>query len=179
MMIEEHSFFRRTHMLRILGGILVIISCLGIGLEKSESLTRHREELEELQRIFTNIRTELEYMRTPIDELFYKLQKKFNGANQNWLIELSKSKSALGKNTFNDIWVSSIDTHFKESFLTKSELEELKHIGKHLSQPEAIRLYLIQLENSIQTTREEEKEKKKLYQSMGILVGIFLVLVLI
>ena len=172
MMIEEHSFFQRTHMIRILGCILVITSCLGIGLEKSASLTRHRKELEELQRIFTLIQTRLEHIKIPFDELFANMQS-------NWLLDVSKELKQFHKRTFNEIWISSIDTHFKKSFLTKSELEELKHIGKHLSQPEAIRLYLIQLESSIQTTREEEKEKKKLYQSMGILVGIFLVLVFI
>jgi len=172
MMIEEHSFFQRNYMIKLIGCVLVIASCAGIGIEKSINLTCHRKELEELQRIFTLIQTRLEHIKIPFDELFANMQS-------DWLLYISRELKQFHKRTFNEIWISSIDTHFKKSFLTKSELEELKHIGKHLSQPEAIRLYLIQLESSIQTTREEEKEKKKLYQSMGILVGIFLVLVLI
>ena len=90
----------------------------------------------------------------------------------------------LGFNSMESVEALAVISEIALGFIAFSigsefKLEELKHIGKHLSQPEAIRLYLIQLESSIQTTREEEKEKKKLYQSMGILVGIFLVLVLI
>ncbi len=159
-------------MLKTLGCILVIASCYGIGIEKSIHLTDHRKELEELQRIFTLMQTKLEYVKVPFDELFANMQS-------DWLFEVSRELKKLQKRTFEEIWISSIDTYFIESHLTQSEIEELKQIGKHLSQPEAIRLYLIQLENTIQNTREEEKEKKKLYQSMGILAGIFLVLVLI
>ncbi len=166
-------------MVKFIGGLLIVTACTALGMEKSRELSLHRTELEELQKIFTYIQKELEYMRTPIDELFQKLQKKFPGAYQRWLEEIANSKEVLGKKSFEEIWLSSIDIYLKGSLLTKSEIEELKQIGKHLSRPEAMSLFLIQIENAIQVTREEEKEKKKLYQSMGILAGIFLVLVLI
>ena len=166
-------------MFKILGAMLIVFSCAAWGVEKGRELSAHRNELEQLQRIFTLMQTELEYMRTPAGELFAKLQKQTAGKYQTWLGSLAGNLHICLIRNFGEIWITSIDSYFKESYLTKSELEELKQIGKHISRPEAIRLYLIQLENAIQTTREEEKEKKKLYQSMGILTGIFLVLVLI
>ncbi len=159
-------------MFKILGAMLIVFSCTAWGVEKSRELSMHRKELEELQTIFTLIQTKIEYIKMPFAELFANMETV-------WLLNISEELKGFHKRTFHEIWTTSIDSYFKESYLTKSELEELKQIGKHISRPEAIRLYLIQLENSIQNTREEEKEKKKLYQSMGILAGIFLVLVLI
>ena len=171
MIIEGHNYTRRECMLRVVGCVLIIMACSSMGFEKSKELSIHRNQLEELQRIFTLIQTKIEYIKIPFDELFVNMDSE-------WLCVISKELKQHEK-TFEEIWISSIETHFKESFLTKSELEELKQIGKYLSQPEAIRLYLIQLENSIQHTREEEKNKKKLYQSMGIMSGVFLVIMLI
>lgn len=171
MIIEERYYTRREYMLRVIGCVLVIMACSSMGFEKSKELSVHRKQLEELQRIFTLIQTKIEYIKIPFDELFVNMDSE-------WLNAISKELKQH-KKSFKEIWISSIETHFKESFLTKSELEELKQIGKNISHPEAIRLYLIQLDNAIQTTREEEKEKKKLYQSMGIMAGIFLVIMLI
>ena len=159
-------------MFKVIGGMLIIFECAAFGVEKSRELSIHRRELEELQRVFTLIQTKIEYIKLPFMELFA-------GMDSDWLLNISEELKEFQKRSFHEVWTAYIDTHFKQSLLTKSELEELKQIGKHISRPEAIRLYLIQLENAIQTTREEEKEKKKLYQSMGILTGIFLVLVLI
>ena len=164
---------------KIIGVMLIVSACTAFGVEKGRELSIHRKELEELHRIFTYIQTELEYMRTPIGELFMKIKNKVDAAYQEWLEFLAENAQNAHSRSFIEIWISSIDIHFKQSFLTKSQLEELKQIGKNLSKPEAISIYLTQLENDIQNTREEEKEKKKLYQSMGILTGIFLVLVLI
>ena len=165
-------------MFKIIGSVLIVLSCTAFGVEKSRELSIHRKELEELQRLFTNIHAELKYMKIPVGELFMKLRGKV-GVYQEWLEFLTKNVHKCYGRTLEEVWTSSIDNYFQKTFLTKSELEELKQIGKQIGQPEAIRLYLIQLENSIQNTREEEKEKKKLYQSMGILCGIFIVLVLI
>lgn len=171
MITEEHFCLRRMDMFKIIGGLLIILACSAFGVEKGRELSMHRKELEELERIFTLIKTKLEYIKMPIEELFANMQNE-------WLLEISKELKGVSRKNFHEIWISSIDVHFKETFLSKSELEELKQIGKHISRPEAISLYLIQVEEAIKTTREEEKEKKKLYQSMGILSGIFLVLVL-
>lgn len=159
-------------MFKMIGGLLIVLACTSLGVEKSKELSRHRRELEELLQIFTFIQVRMECLKLPFDELFANMRSE-------WLSDLSRELRKHQRNTFEEIWISSIDLHFKDSYLTKSEFEELKQIGKHISRPEAIRLYLTQLENAIQITREEEKEKKKLYQSMGIMLGLFLVLVLI
>ena len=172
MIIEERFYLRRKHMLKIIGSVLIVLGTTAFGVEKSREFSRHRKELEELQRIFTLIQTKIGYIKLPIEELFANMQNE-------WLWGVSVELKSFQKRNFYEIWNASIDTYFRKSYLTKSELEELKQIGKHISSPEAICLYLLQLEEAIKNTREEEKEKKKLYQSMGILSGIFLVLVLI
>lgn len=166
-------------MLRLAGSLFIILSCTLIGYEKSKEVTIHRKELEELQRIILMIQTELKYIKSPFGELFGKLQNKTEGNFKEWLKEMSEDLRGFQQGTLEDIWSTSVDNHLHESFLTREELNELKQVGKHISHTEALDLFLIQIELFIQQTREEEKTKKKMYQSMGIMTGIFLVIMLV
>ena len=67
----------------------------------------------------------------------------------------------------------------EKSRLTKQELAELKQIGNSLGYLETWDLYLEQLEITIRQTRKETASKQKLYRSMGVMGGLFLVIILL
>ena len=165
-------------MQKIIGSIIVLLASTAMGFEKSHGLEVHVRELETLKCIFVLLKKEMQYTKAVIPELFEKISKKMDRNYKEWLSELARDLRAYKKGTFEEIWKDSVDKWFCESRLTKEEIEELSQIGKSLGYIETLDLYLEQLEISIQRTREESKNKKKLYQTMGILGGIFLVIVL-
>ena len=163
-------------MLKCVGYISIIIACTALGMERGNEIHRHKKELEELYKIFTFLKLELKMLKTPIKEALLKLKNKTDGNYKVWLEDVSKDTYL---DDFENNWKNSIDIHFEESYLTTEERNELLQLGKNIGCVEAISLYLSNLELSIQNTKEEEKEKKKLYQSMGIMGGIFLVILLL
>lgn len=166
-------------MLKIVGSIMVIAMCTTLGFEKSMELQKHLKELEELKRIFVILRSELVYSKVMFSEVFFKISKKTEGLYKEWLIDLAKKLELCGTGTFADIWKNSIRTYFDSTALIQSEKDELEQIGVSLQYVDAIDLYLAQLNFSIESTREELKRKKKLYQTIGVMSGIFLVIVLL
>jgi len=166
-------------MQKIIGSIIVVAVCSVMGFEKSRELQLHLKELEELKKVFILLRSEMQYTRVTFVEMFLKISKKIEGLYRSWLIQLSETLEKHEKGTLQEAWELAILDSLKESRLTIEEKEELCRVGSSLGYPEAIELYLEQLELSIQRTREELKNKNKLYQSMGILCGIFLVIVLL
>lgn len=166
-------------MQKVIGSIIVIVVCTVMGAEKSREFQQHLNALEEIKKIFILLRSEMHYTKAPFSELFLKISKKVGGVYQKWLSQLSINLKKHEKGTLQEIWRESVHKYLKESQLTKEELNELSRIGNSLGYLETIDLYLEQLEISIQGTREELKNKKKLYQSMGIMCGIFLVIVLL
>ena len=166
-------------MQKIMGSIIVIVTCTAFGFEKSRELQFRLKELEELKKMFTILKSEMQYTRAPFSELFFKISRKMEGIYKEWLIRLSKDLEKREKGTFQEAWKITILDCLDTSRLTVEEKEELWQIGNSLGYPETIDLYLEQLELSIQRTREELKTKKKLYQSMGVMCGIFLVIVLL
>lgn len=166
-------------MQKIIGSIIVVAVCTVMGFEKSRELQLHLKELEELKKMFTILKGELQYTRAPFSEMFFKISKKTEGIYKEWLIHLSEDLEKRKMGTLQEAWKTTILKYLNESRLTVEEKEELRQIGNSLGYPETIELYLEQLEVSIQSTREELKAKKKLYQSMGIMCGIFLVIVLL
>lgn len=157
---------------------MIIVACTLMGFEKSRELQLHLRELEELKKVFTLMKSELQYTRAPFAEVFLKLSRKTESMYCKWLTHLSNELEKRESGTFRDVWTASICGSLKESRLTKEELADLSRVGKNLGYPETLDLYLEQLDLSIQKTREELKNKKKLYQSMGIMAGVFLVIVL-
>lgn len=168
----------RGHMQKIIGSIIVIFACGAMGFEKGHGLQLHLKELETLKNIFVLLKKEMQYTRAPLSEIFLKISRKMEGNYGCWLNALAEALHDCQQGTFQELWSTSIDRGFQESKLSKEEKEELRQVGKSMGYVEAIELYLEQLDISIQKIREESKSKKKLYQSMGILCGVFLVIVL-
>ena len=68
--------------------------------------------------------------------------------------------------------------------LTEEDLEQLAGLGEHLGyldvdmQERTLGLYLEQLDISIEYLRTNQREKCRLYTSLGIMGGMFLVIVM-
>ena len=113
-----------------------------------------------------------------IPELLLKISNKVDGSFREWMCELGRGLQMREQKTLEEIWDESIEKWFGKSKLTKSEKEELYQVGRCLGYVEGIELYLDQLEIFIKKNREEAANKKKMYQSIGVLGGLFLVIVL-
>ncbi len=158
---------------------MIIGGCSGYGYAKSRDLKNHLQELEELNKMFCLLKSELQYTRAPFAELFEKIAEKMNEPYKMWLNNLSRTIHKKEQETFWKMWCSSIDTDLKGTTLKKDELSELKNAGKNLEYTDSLNLYIDQLEYQIMHTRESNRSKQKLCQSMGIMGGIFLVILLL
>ena len=166
-------------MYKWIGSILVIAAAGGIGFSKSKELQRHLDELEELKKLFYLLRSEMQYTKAPFTEIFNKIGQKSVQPYKSWLLNLGKRLHKKGTGTFWEIWCISIKEDLGNCCLKLDELEELTNIGKNLGYMESFDLYIEQLEYKIRNERVAYQSKKKLCQSMGIMGGVFLVILLL
>lgn len=166
-------------MTKWIGSILILVASSGLGICQSQELKKHLDELEALQKLFYMLKSELQYTRAPFAELFEKIGNKMEKPYSVWLLNLSRRLREKGTGSFWEIWCLSIAEDMQVLYLKKEELEELKNVGKSLEYTESLDLYMEQMEYRITHTRKAYETKRKLYRSMGIMGGIFLVILLL
>lgn len=166
-------------MLKIVGCIVILASCTGLGFSKSSEMQSHLDELEELKKIFYLLKSELQYTKAPFAEVFEKIGQKTREPFHSWLFDLCIRLNEKRSGMFWDMWCNSIEENLKGSRLKEDELKELKNVGKNLEYIESLDLFIEQMEYKIKNTRESYRTKRKLCQSLGIMGGIFLVILLL
>lgn len=166
-------------MLKLIGSILIITATSGIGFSKSKELQKHLNTLEELKKLFCLLRSELQYTHSPFAEVFSKLSTKTSTPYEEWLSNLSVRLNNKTRGSFWEIWCNSITDNLIETNLKEDELKELKNAGKNMEYIESLDLFIEQLEYRIKSTREVYQSKRKICQSMGVVGGIFLVILLL
>ena len=166
-------------MLKIIGSIFIITATTGIGFSRSKELQNHLNTLEELKTLFCLLRSELQYTHAPFAEVFSKISTKTSTPYREWLLNLSQRLMNKTRGSFWEIWCLSIEEDLQKRNLKEDELEELKTVGKNMEYIESLDLFIEQLEYRIKNTREAYRSKRKLCQSMGIMGGIFLVILLL
>lgn len=165
-------------MQRFIGSICIVLACTGIGFKKVSDLKQHVNELEQLKMIFTMIQSEMKYMKVPCDELFEKVCHKVNGVYASWLQGMVIKLRSREEGCFQVLWQKSISEYLEDAMLTKEEKYDLEQLGKEFAYEEALELYLEKINFSIEKAHEEFQNNKKVYQSIGVLGGVFLVIIL-
>lgn len=164
---------------KLIGSMLILVASCGIGYTKSNDMKHHLEELEELKKLFCLLKGELQYTRAPFSEVFEKIGQKTREPYQTWMLHLCNRLQKKSGGMFWEIWCTSIAEDLQGSRLRADEVEELKQVGKNLEYIESLDLYIEQMEYKIKNTREAYRSKRKLCQSLGIMGGIFLVILLL
>lgn len=102
-----------------------------------------------------------------------------------FLREISKEAKENQGERFSLIFSQTAVKYLKESSLTKNDLEEFIRLGEDLGymditmQENTINLYLEELKGEILKTEKEGPARKKMYQALGLMAGMFLAIMLV
>lgn len=148
--------------IRILGAVLVVISCSGMGFFMAGQWGERLKTMEHLRKMIFLLKGE-------IGDLFIRVAERMEGQRGE---------------PFYDIWQEEIDKLPKAFCLSKEDRQSLKGLGEHLGyldlemQERTILLYLEQLDLSIGYLRKHKQERSRLYTSLGIMGGIFITIMM-
>lgn len=172
-------------MLKLTGAMLIVFATTGMGIAKGRELQMYLKELEQLRQVFLMLKSEIKYTKSPLGEAFFHIGKRIGKEQGTWLLAVSEQMEKKLGITFFSLWTASVDTYLNKTKLKRQDLEQIKALGMNMGyldeemQIGTIDLYLEQLEIELRKTREELVTKRKLCNCLGVMGGIFLVIVLI
>lgn len=172
-------------MIKIIGAILVVCASWGIGLHMSQILEVRLKELIELKRGLELIRGEIRYQLTPLPETFTVTSTKMKKPFSNVFFNIGETLEARGGQSFACIWKEKWEEASVLLHLEKEDMELLYTLGTSLGyldkemQVNAIDFFLAQVDERMEEAKNNIHSKKKVYQTLGLMGGFLVVIVLI
>lgn len=171
--------------IKIFGSVILLISTTAIGFFKAKELKKRVFCLMELRRTMIMLQGELRFHRAALSEAFENVSKRVEEPFSVFLLEASKRIEKRQFGDFGCIW-----GEMKEELMTCTSLKNedkylLEQLGRGLGyldlemQTESLNQVIYQTEEVIKSAKEQKEIKEKLYQTMGVTAGAFLVLLII
>lgn len=167
-------------MLKTVGLCLIIVSGAGIGFSKSRELTLRVQALEKILQMVILLKGEIRYGNASLYDAFTGAAAKLPGEYGAFLYDTAKEIENKKGESFSGIFRRTASAHFKSLGLLREEQEQLFSLGEHLGyldldmQIKQLEAYEKEVERSAEALKRELPEKKKVYRSLGILLGILL-----
>jgi stage III sporulation protein AB len=170
---------------KIIGCILVILSSAGMGFFFSNEVKCRIEDLKELRKLIVLLRGDIRYGNTPLPEAVSSIARRHRGCYSPFLTKVSVRLNELSGLTFQDIWKEAVENELNDTSLSKKDKLQLQQFGENLGyldkdmQMNTLELFLSQMEEEIKELSKTVKEKSYLYNSLGIMAGIFIAIVML
>lgn len=161
------------------------LACVGIGFAKSAALSAHVKDLETLQKIIQYLRGEIVTAASPLPDAFWETGRRMRDPYRDFLQDISEDMRRPDGKTRRRFWKRIRQSHLADTRLTKEEKEELQEAGCALAPgtaPCRRRIWTGMRHCLVQRIAELQKglpERKRLCQSLGIMGGLFLFLILV
>ncbi len=171
--------------LKIIGCVLIITSSTGMGWYFSGELKNRISDLKELKKLLFLLRGDIRYANTPLPEAVQALSIRHNGKFKQFLTVIANRLFELGGVSFCNIWKEAVEKELENTSLSKKDLIGLSQFGENLGyldkdmQINTLDLYISQLEEEINDLSQNVKQKSYLYNSLGIMGGIFIIIVML
>lgn len=170
---------------KVVGCILIILSSSLMGFYCSNGLKSRISDLKELRKLIVLLRGDIRYGNTPLPEAICAIARRNEGSFKEFFTKISEKLSEHSGNTFSQVWKEAVDIELLKTALNKKDKSGLIHFGDNLGyldkemQMNTLELFLTQLEDEIIELSKTAKEKSYLYNTLGIMIGIFVSIILI
>ncbi|MBO5278261.1 MAG: stage III sporulation protein AB [Lachnospiraceae bacterium] len=170
--------------IKLTGICLILCSSTAIGFLLSNNLKDRIEELEVVKKFLLMLRGEIKYNHSTLSEAFRMIARRLKPPYGKLLLTVSEEMDSMEGQTLAQIWERCIEKELGESTLRREDREKLTALGGQLGyldmemQLGTIELYLEQIQEEIKNARESQKRNGRLYQALGVMAGIFLVILM-
>lgn len=166
-------------MLKIIGAVLVLFSSSAIGFDKAAVLKKRKDNLKNIKDAVSAMEREMSFSKHEIADIFLFAA---NGAQKETAKIFLSAADKIKENpqTVGLIWEKTVWEYKDRLCFSNLQTNELSQIFSSLGKTD----YALQkrifaaayktLESLIEKAEEECKKNTKLYQSFGILTGIFI-----
>lgn len=171
-------------MQKFIGCVLILSATTGGGILYGAELKQYLEKLFYLRHVIYLLKGELEYSHASLGEIFSRLSTKVKPPYCLWFRRMEKQIWERKEEDFFQIWTLSIETDLKKLQLKKTHIAQLNDIGNFLGQLDqiaavkALELYLNRLGMEIEKEREHLEVRKRISSWLGVMGGLFLVVIL-
>ena len=171
--------------LKVAGCVLVITSSAAGGCLKARSLQRYVNTLQELRQIMYLFKGEMAYTKAPLPHILEHLGGQLEPPYSGWLESVREELMKNESNSFYGVWCDAVDRELETLELKEEHKVQLKETGHFLGQHDiesgiqCIEIYLQKLEWEIEKERVELEGKKRLWNCIGIMSGLFVSILLL
>lgn len=173
------------NIMKIIGCILVIASSTGMGFFFSNEMKCRIDDLRELRKLIGLLRGDIRYANTPLPEAISSITRRHSGNYDTFFGFISSKLRELSGHTFSEIWKEGVEKQLADTSLSKKDKLHMIQFGENLGyldkdmQMNTIDQYISQLEDEIKELSKTVKEKAYLCNTLGIMAGIFIIIIMI
>lgn len=171
--------------LKIIGSLFLLTSAASIGYLKAENLNERVKVLKEFKRMMLCLQGELRFHRAVLWEAFENVSKRVGKPFSSYLKEISCRMESKKYESFELLWEETSQLLLRKEGFAKEDRQLFELLGASLGhlditmQSDSLNLAILQTDEHIERAKEQLQKKGKLYQTMGITIGAFLVLLII
>lgn len=165
--------------------LLVLAFCGWMGIAFQNDMKDRIWMLQEFSRGILLLKQEITYLKFPLAEAVRHAGQRMERPVKDFFFEMGNRLEELEEASFAVVWEDMIKKCLFGTALKKEDLELICQLGQQLGQMEcgeAEKVFMVyeqRLELALAGARETYKEKAQLYRRLGIMGGIFLVILLL
>ncbi|MEW9677505.1 stage III sporulation protein SpoIIIAB [Lentibacillus sp. L22] len=164
-----------------IGALLFISMTTWIGFEISKRIDDRPKHIRQLKNALQILEAEILYSQLPLQEAFLTIAKQIPNPSRSFFENLGE---AMEKDDVElaDLWERQVNVLMQQSSLKKIEQEILLQFGQTLGQHDftqqqkQIQLTVSHLDRELAEARDDQYRYSKMAKSLGILCGLFIVL---
>lgn len=170
--------------IKIFASILILGGFSSIGFYYSFKPVYRRNDLIALKRAILSLVCEMRFLSN-IKEAIQNIEPSLEKPIKNIFSTFYKNIEKRRGEDLYILWEDAVNTHIKNTYFSLEDKEQLKLIGKSLSSIdkdfniEGLNIVISYIDDKIKGIEEEKRKNTKMYQSLGVLSGLMMIILLI
>lgn len=167
------------------GCVLVVSGASGYGFWMASNYKERLSFLEQLRQTFFLLKGQILYANATLPEAFDVVGRRTEGPVSELFLQVAERMDRQQGEPFCQIWKEETARFSGAALMAKADRQSLEALGEHLGfldrdmQERNLLLYLEQLDLAIEEMRSHQKERCRLYGSLGVMGGLFLAVLLV
>lgn len=170
--------------IKLLGAVCIIFSGVMLGMYWSRKEEIRMKELECVKKALLLLKSQIDYCSEPLPEALHNIAFRSEVPIKHIFEKISLELKQKKGQSINEIWVKQFNLYSNNTNFSKEDLEAIKQFGKALGyldkqlQINNIDILVEYIDRTIKLIIRKNQKEGKMYQSLGILGGMLLALLL-